>query len=109
MKSWSAVVVYGGPGRPHGVSGVTQHDPVPPMISASLSSNATAAVTVRVRDMNEDVIVGVSPSRAAPAIANDTLVTERNPSRVIKHLRERGRRTAHSVVIHPAPFTQISK
>ena len=56
------------------------------MISASLSSNATAAVTVRVRDMNDDdVIVGVNPSRTVPVIASDT-PSERRPSRIIAYL-----------------------
>jgi hypothetical protein len=37
-----------------------------PVSSASLSSNATAAVTVRVRTMNGDIIVGVNPTKAVP-------------------------------------------
>jgi hypothetical protein len=35
------------------------------MLGASLSSNATAAVTV-LRTMNGDIIVGVNPTKAVP-------------------------------------------
>jgi hypothetical protein len=54
------------------------------MISASLSSNATAVVTVCPPKVSGDVIV-VNPSRAALAIASGT-PTERKSRRVIAFL-----------------------
>lgn len=49
----------------HGDSGVTQHDPVPFMIHASLLCNATAVVAVTPPKVNAGDTVAISHSRVA--------------------------------------------